>query len=214
MDMDIADNEQKPSEPSRRKLLRNGLLLGAAVAGVSVASGALTDSAQASTSGPEPEWAWCHDCNALFFYPNRSNSICPLHYQGAGGWVPHTISTSFNYGLNYDDTVHETNPQSTWNWCGVCQGLFYSPNINQSYCPRGGTHTSGNGSVQSYNYALYHDNPNLNGGQGGWYWCSKCQGLWYGGSSRQNAICPKDAGEHNGKTSDQYYLFYYSKSIT
>lgn len=35
----------------------------------------------------------------------------------------------------------------------LSQGLFYSPNINQSYCPRGGTHTSGNGIVQSYNYA-------------------------------------------------------------
>jgi hypothetical protein len=191
---------------SRRKLLRNGLLLGTAVAGGGLASGALANVAQASTGGPQGLWAYCNACSGLFYYPNRGVSRCP----GGGS---HYIVYSYNYGLTYNDTVNETNPQSGWKWCGNCQGLFYYPKVSSSVCPAGGHHVPGSG---SWNYALYHDNPNLNGGQGGWYWCNQCQGLFWGGSDRTAGICPVvgyNGPSHNGSGSDDYYLFYFSTSI-
>lgn len=205
--------DMRPPTPAglpRRKLLRNGLLLGAAVGGGGIASGAFANKAQAATYGPQSEWAWCKWCNVLFYYPHSSTSgPCP----GLVWTAPHNGSTSWNYGLGYNDTVSESNPQSGWRWCGNCQQLFYGPKMSDSRCPYYGgdaNHVIGRG---SYNYALIHDNPNLNGGQGGWYWCNICQSLFYGGGSREAYYCAQGDLRHNGSESDVYYLFYFSKTI-
>ncbi len=86
--------------------------------------------------------------------------------------------------------------------------LFFGPKESSSYCALPGEHAPGSG---SFNYALY--NSDANGGQGGWYWCNKCQSLFYGGASRTAGVCDKDFNYHNGSSSDTYYLFYFSKTI-
>jgi hypothetical protein len=51
-----------------------------------------------------------------------------------------------------------TPQQGSWAWCNYCQGMFYGPQVNQSYCPgnTGGPH---NGNDNSYEYSLYYDAP-------------------------------------------------------
>lgn len=197
--------------PPRRNVLRNGLLLGAALTAGSLVSGAITSAAQASTSGPQEKWAWCSWCTGLYYYPNRAASRCPA-YMDVDGGGPHGGLASYNYALAYDDTVSESDPQSGWWWCGRCQGLFYGPQQDESYCPAGGTHVNGTNipgdplaPTNSFDYALTRDTDTDNG-QGGWYRCIKCRGLWYGGSSHTGGICPQDLGNHDGSGSSTYYI--------
>lgn len=180
----------------RRRLLRNGLVLGAAATVGTLASGAITNTAEAAVSGPQPNWAFCGLCTGLFDFTNIKFSRCPYYDDGR-----HGITTSYNYDLPYNDTNQESNPQSGWLWCGKCQGLFYGPGIRSSYCPAAGNHAEGGG---SYDYALYHDN--VTGGQSGWTWCYQCQGLFHGGSAQAGGVCPKTGFYHFGTGSFNYYL--------
>lgn len=180
----------------RRKVLRNGLLLGAGVTVGTLASGAITNAAKASTSGPQPGWAFCYRCAGLFYQPKQARSVCPASAVG------HQISTSYNYWLYYNDTVKEGNPQSAWLWCGNCQGLFYAPGDGALSCPAGGSHVAGPG---SFNYSLPHD---VTGGQGGWYFCFLCNGLFHGGAYTVAGVCPapSSTGNHYGVGSYNYHL--------
>jgi hypothetical protein len=90
--------------------------------------------------------------------------------------------------------------QEGWKWCSKCQGLYYSGKPSSGSvggkCPASGTHTDGG----SANYILVL-NTNVPG-QAGWRWCSKCQGLFFGGNP--GSKCP--AGEAHSDTGGGNYV--------
>ena len=109
-----------------------------------------------------------------------------------------------------DDQIHEiqwTAPgwdtamrQEGWRWCNKCQGLFFGPEVAASSCPAGGTHAPPE-QTGSYDYQLPFDVSGDLRAQGGWRWCNKCQGLYFGPSvagSRCPAGGPHAAADQSG----------------
>jgi hypothetical protein len=86
--------------------------------------------------------------------------------------------------------------QDFWRWCRLCQGLWYGFNGTGGACPARGA--AGHSYAGSGNYSLpqaFQDFFPWNFGQGGWDWCTRCQGLWY---DRNNTLgaCPAGPGGH------------------
>jgi hypothetical protein len=74
-------------------------------------------------------WAWCHECQGLFYEPFQPQSVCP-----AGG--RHNGSESYNYDAYYS----KPGTQPGWAWCRRCQGMYYRHFQDNSVCPAGGQH--------------------------------------------------------------------------
>jgi hypothetical protein len=97
--------------------------------------------------------------------------------------------------------------QAGWRWCAKCKGLFYRLNGTTGRCPGGGGHDE---SVSSH-YAIWGLEPGAPDSptpvfQPGWRWCSKCQGLAFGGNGAPG-WCP--AGQrHNHAGSLNYHIFH------
>jgi hypothetical protein len=202
--------DEIPCRPTRRVLLRTGLLAGAAMAGIAAPLLTGTGTAQASVPGvgQQPGWAWCDRCQGLFFKPFQGSSACPA---GSGG---HNGSESLAYYLYYGEPSSPgyTGVQAYWSWCDKCQGLFYGPFQGSSWCPAGGRHSSGSDSF-SYDmqYGVYSSYENGTGWQEGWAWCDKCQGLFYL-PFENSSYCPA-GGQHDGSESyggPGYDMFYTS----
>jgi hypothetical protein len=100
-----------------------------------------------------------------------------------------------------DHHIHEiswtANPNAAprrehdWRWCSKCQGLFFGGLVASSACAAGGTHSPAVES-RSPDYVLSRDIPASAHGQSNWRWCSKCQGLFFGGYS--TGRCPAGGG--------------------
>jgi hypothetical protein len=174
---------------SRRNVLRGGLVGGVGLATVGAVSGVLTGTAKASTPNPQGDWGWCQYCATMWYTPNRSSSFCmgpeaPLSHHAVG-------SGSYNYyQVNNQSTDTPTgNPQSDWNWCGYCQGLFWGGATgNQGVC--GGNNLSFHVSGGT-NYDLWHGKNPTTGEQAYWRWCGNCYLLYYQGPSGTTAgSCP------------------------
>lgn len=200
--------------PSRRKVLRKGLLLGAGAVAVGVAApvltGAGTARAAVSGQGSQPSWRWCYHCQGLFYGPWASYSYCPNPDYGQ-----HSGAQSNDYGLDYgfasatfQGSISGTTygDQADWAWCFKCQALFYAPFQGFSVCPApgGGNHSD----AQSGNYDMFFGqqyNPDIGTlqYQTGWLWCSQCMGTFYG-IWQSYSWCPY-GGPHNGDTS--YYTY-------
>jgi len=186
--------DQIPYRPSRRVLLKTGLLAGAAVAALAapVLTGTGTARAYVSGAGIQPNWAWCDKCQGLFYQPFQGSSWCP-----AGG--QHDGSESHDYYLYYGTSGPSDGlgfpVQPNWAWCDKCQGLFYGPSQSSSYCPAGGRHDGS----ESYSYDVPYDQPSGYGWQADWAWCDKCQGLFYG-LFQSSSWCPA-GGRHDGSES-------------
>jgi hypothetical protein len=89
--------------------------------------------------------------------------------------------------------------QDGWRWCRRCEGLFFGGNPTLGACPaqQGAPHADD----ASGNYVLAHNDPSAPG-QGDWRWCSKCQGLFFGGGPT-NGACPVEPhGEPNEQPHD------------
>ena len=81
--------------------------------------------------------------------------------------------------------------QDNWRWCPQCQGLFFAGNSRGS-CPNGGLLGGPHSFAGSGNYSLHHNEPG-DGRQSNWHWCTKCQGLVFGGNNTAGR-CPAGAG--------------------
>jgi hypothetical protein len=141
--------------PSRRALLRKGLLLGAGAVAVGVAAplltGAGTAQAYVSGQGGQPPWLWCDQCQGLFYGPFQSSSWCPYGGQHNGS---ESESYFLNYGYASGSDLPKPGPaQPDWAWCDNCMGLFYGPFQGNSYCPRGGQHDGSES--QEYGMPIY-----------------------------------------------------------
>jgi hypothetical protein len=94
--------------------------------------------------------------------------------------------------------------QPGWNWCHLCQGLFFSGNASQGVCPGNGgaPHAATGPSGLQLKYALLIGD-DVAGAQPGWRWCRKCQGLFY--SLNPISVCP-DGVAHDPSQSGPYSL--------
>jgi hypothetical protein len=153
-------------------------------------------------------WRYCGKCQGLFF-GLHPNSKCP-----AG--KAHVDMGSY-YTLMYDlPKAPGQEPwagpaQPGWRWCNKCQGLFFG-GIQAGKCPADGTPHSGSGSGI---YRLINNAPwipdtvqvSMAPGQDQWLYCSKCQGLFFGGTPNSGSLggtCPADQQAHNGSNSGNY----------
>jgi len=92
--------------------------------------------------------------------------------------------------------------QNGWRWCRQCQGLWFGGNPTLGVCPATGT--AGHSFVGSGNYTV----PTLDDffhGQEGWFWCTRCEGLYYN-LSGTTGNCPAGPGGHDRGDSDEYAL--------
>jgi len=147
-------------------------------------------------------WRHCKKCQGLSWGPALSFSKCP-----AGG--KHVETCSLPYFLQYRETPNDPAPpasmyQNEWRHCKKCQGLSYNGQGVLGWCPAGGHHNH----TDSHDYYLPHDSDDIPVyRQGGWRYCDKCNGLFYGPG--QNASwCPK-AGQHHAATTSYDYRIRY-----
>jgi Zn finger protein HypA/HybF involved in hydrogenase expression len=107
------------------------------------------------------------------------------------------------------DTVQSNNTvlrQENWRWCKKCQGLFFggasAVQGPVGTCAGGGGHDAS----QSGCYAL-PQSPTLSvlpiQTQGKWYWCRKCQALFFGGNP--GSKCPAGTA-HDKSGSGEYFV--------
>jgi hypothetical protein len=194
--------------PSRRMILRNGLLVGAGVVAAGAMSVGRAGSAQAAaadpqaaTADPQGDWAWCSKCQGLY-YVNSEYSVCP--YGAVFG--RHGQLKSFEYFVFYQN---EGNSywQTDWAWCQACAGLFFSDGQpSAGSCPSldgYGPHLN-----SGWNYTLGHSGAVYSGAQDGWFHCSQCQGIFFGDTNTRAGVCPLDnsAYVHNGSGSFAYIM--------
>ncbi|NAZ76447.1 hypothetical protein GTQ99_13635 [Kineococcus sp. T13] len=144
--------------------------------------------APASQVPLQSDWRWCSRCQGLFWGGGQPASVCPE----GGAHAPQPQSGSGDYSLPHG-APPDAGRQAGWRWCDRCQGLYYGPAVADSTCPAGGTHapaaTSGSG-----DYALAINAAPAAGSQSGWRWCSRCQGLFWGGG-QAGSTCP-EGGPH------------------
>jgi hypothetical protein len=93
--------------------------------------------------------------------------------------------------------------QNGWRWCRQCQGLWFAGNPTLGVCPARGA--AGHSFVLSGDYALPRTSDILADGQGGWFWCNRCAGLWYGLNGTRGG-CPAGPGGHDVTGSTSYSL--------
>jgi hypothetical protein len=181
----------------RRSLLRGLAATGAVVA----VSGALSIASETPASAADqPYWAWCYKCQGLW-YTNADarlySVICPSQAQPYPG--QHNNTGSGNYTLFTDGPG-----QRGWRFCRKCLGLWFAYNGTGGRCPANSS-SAGHTLEGSGDYGLAQGgNVGVNE-QVGWFWCSRCQGLWYG-LNNTTGVCPAGGG-HTNAGSGSYHLF-------
>ena len=96
--------------------------------------------------------AMVRQMSRLILWTKCRDSVCP-----AGG--THTRpdqSGSGNYSLPHNAFPDPTR-QDNWLWCDKCQGLSFGPNVANSVCAAGGTHTFPD--INSEYYSLPYERP-------------------------------------------------------
>jgi len=175
--------------PSRRMILRNGLLVGTGVVAAGAMSVAYAGSAKAAAppgDGPQGGWAWCSKCQGLY-YVNSARNVCP--YDAVFG--KHGQAKSFQYFVFYNSEALYWQPG--WAWCGACAGLFYANGAKSAgSCPDldgYGPHIN-----SGYNYTLLWGGASALGyaSQPGWNYCKNCRGAFYGDEKENAGVCPLD----------------------
>jgi hypothetical protein len=79
------------------------------------------------------------------------------------------------------------NPQPDWGWCQYCATMWWTPGRSGSSCSSpeapNGLHAVGSGSYNYYQVNNQSTDTPTGNPQSDWYWCTKCQGLFWGGST-------------------------------
>ena len=142
-------------------------------------------------------WRWCSKCEGMFYAAASAGmGVCP-----AGG--THIQTGSGHYLAIFGETT-SGKLQGGWRWCSKCQGMFYAAaSAGMGVCPAGGTHIQ----TGSGHYAvLLPAETAAPLQQGGWRWCSKCQGMFYAAASAGMGVCP--AGGAHIQTGSGHYGFW------
>jgi hypothetical protein len=112
----------------------------------------------AASSYLQPNWQFCEGCGLLFYAPrNSSNGYCAWPAQGAAGHT-NAQSGTYAYYLPHGTGWQGGPMQSNWNWCYLCDTLFFAPNSGQSRCPNPAATNNEHWSSDSWNY--YMPSPN------------------------------------------------------
>jgi hypothetical protein len=157
----------------------------------------------------QSDWRWCSRCQGMFFCGGGELGRCP-----AGG--QHTTAGSGNYVLQGWSGAAALSPgQRQWQWCNLCQGLWFDGALENSWCPywtgtpnQGQYIDGGHNSAGSGEYVLA-DASQTFPGQDSWRYCSQCQGLFFGENS--NGRCAA-GGPHRPNGSGNYRMRSYSYS--
>lgn len=123
----------------------------------------------------------------------------------AAGCVPHPHRHRMGrVKLGYEGGFLMSNDvQFGWRWCHKCQGLFFADNPSKGVCP---ADSQPHDASQSGKYVMNFGEDVAGtpagpdtfanfGQQGGWRWCSKCQGLFFAGHNI-HGVCPADQLPH------------------
>jgi hypothetical protein len=133
----------------------------------------------------QPGWRWCSKCQVLTLASNKVGRCA------AGG--EHDQSGSGKYSV-YPDSM--ANGQPGWRLCKKCRTMTLA-SVSPGHCHDGGLHDlTGSAAYQ------VQDGYVPAGGNGPWRWCSRCQGLAYGGSDLVGTCF--DAGPHDFSDSNLY----------
>ncbi|MBE1584424.1 hypothetical protein ACFPOI_30585 [Nonomuraea angiospora] len=187
---------------TRRSLLGKAIGLGAAA---TLAVTTLSAAPAHAWTGPlQHPWDYCRWCAALV---NTSwfNHGCPgdgQHWKI--GWT---------FQLPYTESTIPTgtpNDQPDWRHCDGCLTLYFAGYNPAGVCrgKNGGPHTH-NGLYGGKNYILPHDLTNTAGTQPDWRFCTKCNVLFYDGSSFKGACAAGGGHTSQGFNFDIPVYTYY-----
>ena len=97
--------------------------------------------------------------------------------------------------------IRDWSVQPAWRWCEKCQGLFHGGDGRTGgVCPVDARPHTG---TSSSNYYL-PINRTRHGGQAGWRWCDRCQGLFFSLNASAGR-CPA-GGEHSRSSPSSAYF--------
>ncbi|HRD76012.1 MAG TPA: hypothetical protein PK264_08735 [Hyphomicrobiaceae bacterium] len=84
------------------------------------------------------DWRFCNKCFAMFFDGYPAKGRCP-----AGGGH---VAQGFNFGLDFTNESQRRPPvgvfQTTWRFCGKCNGMFFDGYPTKGRCQGGGAHAA------------------------------------------------------------------------
>lgn len=136
-------------------------------------------------------WRWCRKCQGMVYALSGDYGPCPAGEK-------HDPTHSGNYFLEMDNP--QAPGQHGWRWCSQCQGLCFGQG---GVCPGATFRHRAHDTSASSDYAVPHrvgGDPQVDGHQQGWRWCSWCQGLYFGSGG---AVCPT-GGNHSTQVSGHY----------
>lgn len=85
-------------------------------------------------NGPGQDgWRYCEECRGLFFFLNIGFGVChkdPVTFEP----VPHRVSSSGRYTVEYTRDNDGRGGQANWRWCRACERLFFNGH-DASGCP-------------------------------------------------------------------------------
>jgi hypothetical protein len=151
----------------------------------------------------QDQWRRCTKCEGLFYAGGADGNqagVCPA-------WGRHEFGVIGDYALAHNEP--DAPGQPYWRWCHECEGLFFAgediTHTAGGLCPheREGLRHPHYGS-QSGEYTLVQ-NGTPDAGEGDWWWCRKCAGLFCGGGATgfEAGVCPAGA-HHNHEGSGNY----------
>jgi hypothetical protein len=152
----------------------------------------------------QDNWAWCQQCQSLWFAGRVAFSVCPLPSTHPFGFPSqHSFAGSNNYNLTYNVAPQDFNDapgaQGGWAWCAKCGCLWFTGNGKLGHCAAGGGHSNAGSGA----YLVAEAAGSEPGWQHGWRFCDKCQVLWYSGNGV--GLCPAGGG-HSQAASGQNYI--------
>jgi hypothetical protein len=179
----------------RRSFLRGGLAVGAATAGLTIASSVMRTGVAEASSTTQNNWYWCSLCASLF----HSNNAQPDGSCVTSPFNLHTVGTQ-EYLVDFDEI--QGGFQSQWAWCNNCQVLFYGPDVATSGCAWAYVTRSQNARYYPHrggttNYALpFNAKPqDLRNYQAGWNYCPACRNIYHG-SGNPAGYCVNTGTKH------------------
>jgi hypothetical protein len=135
----------------------------------------------------QPDWRWCNKCQGLSYAGGAQVGTCP-----AGG--SHAVQSD-----NYSLLINSRNSFLLGDAAGICDWqpgkVFVAKDTSMCVVVHafGGTADLPTATIT------------VGDAQSNWRWCSKCQGLAYGGESQ--GVCPA-GGQHEFQGSDDYSLLH------
>lgn len=147
----------------------------------------------------ESGWRWCKQCQGLFL-ASSGHGTCPVRptHRGMPARVigPHTDNQSGHYALYFRRAPGCV--QTGWTRCARCHGLYFGQNGRVGRCPAS---SQGHSPAAGVQYELHTCDGA--GGQEGWRWCHKCEGMFY--SLSESSACPA-GGAHDASQSGTYFI--------